>query len=185
MVYSFLVSSQNDNKLCYWEPYIALADKDRCNGEIRVQENENIDLVLSRVTEELLFQEEVKSLVIDQSSKVSMDPLCGTLSLSKDQLNCKFPCNVIWETCFKCCFMLVIDKNENIALAENILKLIIRYATNIFNMIEEHEKQIRLYPERMTAVLHIFLPSGKLIFMNHRVVKQFEKDLDKILSERK
>lgn len=38
--------------------------------------------------------------------------------------------------------MLVIDKNENIALAENILKLIIRYATNIFNMIEENEKQV-------------------------------------------
>ena len=39
-----------------------------------------------------------------------------------------------------------------------------------------------LKPEKVTAILHQFLPNGQLIFMNHKVVAQYKKQLEKLLS---
>ena len=42
--------------------------------------------------------------------------------------------------------------------------------------------QLMLKPEKATAILHQFLPNGQLIFMNHKVVAQYKKQLEKLLS---
>ena len=42
--------------------------------------------------------------------------------------------------------------------------------------------QVTLKAEKMTAILHQFLPNGQLQFMNHKVVAQYEKQLEKILA---
>ena len=38
--------------------------------------------------------------------------------------------------------------------------------------------------EWLSAVLHLFLPNGQLVFMNHKLIKQLEKQLDSILSSK-
>lgn len=42
--------------------------------------------------------------------------------------------------------------------------------------------QIMLKAEKVTAILHQFLPNGQLLFLNHRAIIQYEKRLEKLLS---
>ena len=42
--------------------------------------------------------------------------------------------------------------------------------------------QIMLKGEKLSAILHVFLPNGQLLFINHKLMKQLEKNLDNILS---
>ncbi len=42
--------------------------------------------------------------------------------------------------------------------------------------------QIMLKAEKATAVLHLFLPNGQLQFMNHKVLAQNEKQLEKLIT---
>ena len=42
--------------------------------------------------------------------------------------------------------------------------------------------QIMLKAEKVTAILHQFLPNGQLLFLNHKVVMQYEKQLERLLA---
>ena len=42
--------------------------------------------------------------------------------------------------------------------------------------------QIMLKAEKVTAILHQFLPNGQLLFLNHKVVMQYEKQLERLLT---
>ena len=42
--------------------------------------------------------------------------------------------------------------------------------------------QIMLKAEKTAAILHHFLPSGQLLFMNHKLVAQCERQLEKTLA---
>lgn len=39
-----------------------------------------------------------------------------------------------------------------------------------------------LKAEKVTAVVHLFLPNGQLQFMNHKVIAQQEKQLEKLIA---
>lgn len=68
--------------------------------------------------------------------------------------------------CFSCCFILVLSSHENVALAEFVLGQIIHYAINIFNMVEEQEKQVNV----MLVCLYLCLLIGLTLKKNGRSV---------------
>ncbi len=43
--------------------------------------------------------------------------------------------------------------------------------------------QVLLKAERISTILQIVLPNGQLNFMNHKVIRQIEKQVDSILSK--
>ena len=42
--------------------------------------------------------------------------------------------------------------------------------------------QLMLKAEKATIILHQFLPNGQLIFMNHKVIAQYKKQLEKLVT---
>ncbi|XP_057309450.1 AP-5 complex subunit sigma-1-like isoform X3 [Hydractinia symbiolongicarpus] len=143
---------------------------------VSTKEKEILSFIMARVQTEYIFRKQVGNK--EQSIET------GIFKVSKNELFSS-SCNVQWQACYGCAFVMLMSVSENVTLAEHVLAMIVGYATNIFNMVEEGYNQLIAYPDKMVALLHVFLPSGQLIFMNHRLVKQFEKDLDKILSEKK
>ena len=36
--------------------------------------------------------------------------------------------------------------------------------------------------EKVSTILHVLLPNGQLLFMNHKLIKQFERKIENILT---
>ena len=81
-----------------------------------------------------------------------------------------------------CAFVMLLSSGDNVPLGELVLSHVCGYVTSTLNMAEEGVRDVVAHPEKVTAVTHVFLPAGQLLVMNHRVVKQLEKDLEKILA---
>ena len=87
---------------------------------------------------------------------------------------------VVWLGAGNTGFSLICEKSENRMLAENVLKVIIRF-------LQEHTRllntptEARMKSDRIALILSRFLPCGTLIFMNHRVVRQLEKEVDTLM----
>ncbi|XP_046864984.1 AP-5 complex subunit sigma-1-like [Xenia sp. Carnegie-2017] len=84
---------------------------------------------------------------------------------------------VIWKVQKSCGMGMICERYENRIMAEAILVKILKFAQQHCNLLERPHEVV-LKPDRMEAVLHHFLPSGQLLFMNHRVVRQLEKELN-------
>ena len=88
---------------------------------------------------------------------------------------------VVWKVTNGIAYALICYISENLSLAENVLEVLIR-------VILEHSSQdmtapkVLLEAEKVTGILHVFLPSGTLMFMNHKIVRHLEKDVEAILS---
>lgn len=84
---------------------------------------------------------------------------------------------VVWLAALNCAFSLICDENENRMVAESVLKLLIKYSQDYCRILGEPNNALTR-PERIALIENQFLPNGKLLFMNHRVVRQFEKELE-------
>ncbi len=74
-------------------------------------------------------------------------------------------------------FTFVCDKHENRQQAESVLKLLARYLQEHAQALTTPEN-IMLKSDRVATVVHYFLPCGRLLFMNHTMIKQIEKDME-------
>ncbi|XP_072025754.1 AP-5 complex subunit sigma-1-like [Amphiura filiformis] len=74
-------------------------------------------------------------------------------------------------------FTFVCDKHENRQQAEAVLKLLARYLQEYTQALTLPEN-VLLKSDRVATVVHYFLPCGRLLFMNHTVIKQLEKDME-------
>lgn len=83
---------------------------------------------------------------------------------------------VVWLAALNCAFSLICDENENRVVAENVLKLLIKYLQDYCRILGEPNNALAR-PDRVALIENQFLPNGKLLFMNHRVIRQFEKEL--------
>ena len=87
---------------------------------------------------------------------------------------------VLWMGALNTGFCLVCHKNENRLLAEKLLKLWIKNLQEhcrVFN----HPTEILTKPDRVSMVIDQLLPSGTLLFLTHRAIRQFEKELERKL----
>ena len=75
---------------------------------------------------------------------------------------------------------LVCEKSENRPLAESTLKLLARFLQDYVQAITQ-PVELLTKGDRVAIIVHQFLPSGRLLFMNYAVIKQLEKDMDNLL----
>ncbi|XP_075532659.1 uncharacterized protein LOC142565927 [Dermacentor variabilis] len=87
---------------------------------------------------------------------------------------------VVWHSFGDCCFVAICDETENVGLAEYCLKLIIQSVSAhiIFLTPAELNAKIGL----LRAIVELYMPSGRLLFMNQGIVKQYEQMLHKLVS---
>ena len=83
----------------------------------------------------------------------------------------------VWLAALNCAFVLVCKKHENRLVAESVLKLVIKHLVGHLRVLTQ-PTEVVLKPDKVTLVLRQFLPAGQLLPMNHRVIRQFEKELD-------
>lgn len=88
---------------------------------------------------------------------------------------------VLWRGLANCGFALICEKDENRLVAENILNLIIRHLQEYCQIILQPSEAI-LKADKVTAIIHHFLPEGQLLFMNNRFLRQVEKDLEQVMN---
>jgi hypothetical protein len=74
------------------------------------------------------------------------------------------------------------EPDENRVLAESVMNLIIRLVDVHVKKQDEAPAQILVKVDRIAAIAHVFLPNGQLQFMNHRVVEQYQKELEILLA---
>lgn len=87
------------------------------------------------------------------------------------------PKTAVWLGALNCAFVLLCDAHENRALAEHVLKVLVKHLhehCRVFHQPADVTNRV----DRVALVLNQFLPGGQLLVMNHRLLRQFEKELD-------
>lgn len=87
---------------------------------------------------------------------------------------------VVWHSFGDCCFVAICDESENVGLAAYGLKLIIQSVSAhiIFLTPAELNAKIGL----LRGIVELYMPSGRLLFVNQSTVKQYEQMLHKLVS---
>ena len=88
---------------------------------------------------------------------------------------------VVWMGAGNTGFALICNKGENRVLAELVLKLLVRYLQEYLRVLHQ-PAEASLKAERVCVILTKVLPEGALVFMNHRVVRGMERELEIALS---
>ncbi|XP_054766460.2 AP-5 complex subunit sigma-1-like [Lytechinus pictus] len=150
--------------------------------EMRTLRKEQMALVARQVQSEFSFQKAVSERVTYSDGLSSgQDDLLRDAELGMFRLAAGDPFKTekiaVWLGVGKTGFILVCETHENRLQVENQLRLLVKN-------LQEHVKAVRQPTEvlekgdRVMEVLHHFLPSGRIIFMNHALIKQTEKELD-------
>ena len=114
-----------------------------------------------------------------QNEDILPDFELGFLRLPADELYHREKV-AVWLCAANCGFSLVCHKHENRVVAENVLKLIIKYLQEHLRILNQPTESLRK-GDRVELVLGKFLPRGQLLFLNSRVVRQYEKELDSVM----
>ncbi|XP_076449205.1 AP-5 complex subunit sigma-1-like [Babylonia areolata] len=88
--------------------------------------------------------------------------------------------HVTWMGAALAGFILLCESCENRVLCGQVLKLIVRFLQEHVRVLN-HPSEIVNRLERVSEVLERVLPDGNLLFMNHRVVRQIEKELETVM----
>ncbi|XP_076102465.1 AP-5 complex subunit sigma-1-like [Mytilus galloprovincialis] len=88
----------------------------------------------------------------------------------------------VWLGAGYTCFTLICEKTENRMLAETVLKTLIRFLQQHVGLLTSPTEACTK-PERISVILDKFLPQGNLLFMNHRVIRQLEKETESIIKQ--
>ncbi|XP_078410642.1 AP-5 complex subunit sigma-1 [Cetorhinus maximus] len=84
---------------------------------------------------------------------------------------------VVWMAVLSLGFALICDPCENLMLAENTLRLMVKYFTEYLKLLIQGNDLV-LKPDRIEAILNTFLPHGQLMFLNCCFVQSLEKELN-------
>ncbi|XP_070539762.1 AP-5 complex subunit sigma-1-like [Ptychodera flava] len=157
-------------------------------SELRAVRKEQLDIVARQVQSEFSFRRAVSSRTYEQEMQIlSSDESSLPFEKGVFRLRAGDPFTtervVVWAGTANCAFNLVCDKNENRIQAETVLSTIIRHLQEYLKVIAQPTAALTK-PDRITAILHQFLPHGQILFMNHRVVRQFEKEMETFLTGR-
>ncbi|XP_043556886.1 AP-5 complex subunit sigma-1 [Chiloscyllium plagiosum] len=84
---------------------------------------------------------------------------------------------VVWAAVLSLGFALICDPHENLMLAENTLKMIVKYFMQHLNLLVQGNDVV-LKTDRIEAILNTFLPHGQLMFLNCCFIQSLEKELN-------
>ncbi|XP_043931972.1 AP-5 complex subunit sigma-1-like [Protopterus annectens] len=75
---------------------------------------------------------------------------------------------VLWFGIQSVGFALVCDPYENLMLAENSLKMVVKYLLEYLRLLSQGSDMLKA--DKIEIILNKFLPCGQLLFINHRFV---------------
>jgi hypothetical protein len=84
---------------------------------------------------------------------------------------------IVWHGVPGLGFVLVCSKSENYVQAHNILDLIIQQLEKHLQFLTNPVMALTIV-ETVALIVNQFLPGGQLLFVNSRLVRQFEKQLE-------
>ncbi|XP_033126486.1 AP-5 complex subunit sigma-1-like [Anneissia japonica] len=152
----------------------------------RVERKEQMSLVAKQVQSEFSFRKTVLGCTVEDDMRRHSieDPSgntvtgCFRLSAGEPFVTEKI---VVWQGLGNFGLSLVCEKHENRLQAEAVLKLLARYSQEHMKALDQPHETL-LKADKMAAIVHHILPQGRLLFMNHTVTRQLEKELENMIS---
>lgn len=90
--------------------------------------------------------------------------------------------HVVWSGALgTCCAVLVLESEENRLLAESCLETIFRLV-QMYCRVLNNPREVQLKPDYVMVILKHFLPGGRMTFSSGRLLRQFEKELEKSIN---
>lgn len=77
---------------------------------------------------------------------------------------------------------MICELDENRLLAEIVMTTITRLIREHVTTGEQKNAEILLKVDKAAAIVHHFLPCGQLLFMNHKLIAQYERQLERTLA---
>ena len=87
---------------------------------------------------------------------------------------------VVWHSTPGLGFVLLCNRQDNNVQAHNVLSIIIQQLEKHLQFVSNPALALTVV-ETVGLIVNQFLPSGQLLFMNSRLVRQFEKQLERDL----
>jgi AP-5 complex subunit sigma-1 len=196
MVHSFLIHTilPGDCKILYsydFSPIFCAVNDNTgtCESadDVRTKRWEVLHQVAREVQSQYSFQSSVSGKSYEEDlQRISNEGTIPTLELGYHRLkNCvdtELDFNseekvVTWMAALNCAFVMIMDPLENRLNAECVLKMLIAQLHSrcqVFLRPNEISNKIEI----IDHIIEQFVPAGTLLFMNHRVIRQFEKELD-------
>ncbi|XP_057557961.1 AP-5 complex subunit sigma-1 isoform X2 [Hippopotamus amphibius kiboko] len=118
--------------------------------------------------------------VVDLQPQSSDDPVplheapCGAFRLTAGD-PFQEPRTVVWLGMLSLGFVLVLNAHENLLLAENTLRLLVRLLLDHLRLLVPGANLL-LRADRIEGILACFLPHGQLLFLNDQFVHGLEKE---------
>lgn len=109
------------------------------------------------------------------------DAPCGVFRLPPGDPFCENK-TVLWLGVLSLGFALVCDPQENLMLAENTLRLVVKYLLEHLKLLNQGSDVV-LKADKTEIILSKFLPHGQLLFLNDQFVQGLEKELGACLSK--
>ncbi|XP_067656947.1 AP-5 complex subunit sigma-1-like [Haliotis asinina] len=187
MVYTFIINTllPGSSKIIYYKhfvPYdVDIVDESTTAADVRTGRRKRRQEIADMVHSEYQFRRSVANRSVEEDVlRLGNDDTLPDLETGHILLDCDSEQFVTWMGAGYTGFALVCDKTENRLLAESVLRLLIRYLQEHVRVLTQ-VTDIGLRTDRVGLVLSRFLPQGTLLFMNNRVVRQFEKELDTLM----
>ncbi|KAK3585482.1 hypothetical protein CHS0354_003330 [Potamilus streckersoni] len=192
MVYAFIIHTllPGPCRVLFYQMY---GQDDECDSknelqrtsELKATRKAQIEQVASQVHSEYQFRRAVANRTVEEDIQtLANDDTLPEFELGFIRLLEGEPFEqtriAVWLGAGNTGFTLVCHETENRVLAENILKLIIRCLQEHVRILSQPAETF-LKVDKVCLVLSRFLPEGSLLFMNHRVIRGLEKELETLI----
>ncbi|XP_071827409.1 AP-5 complex subunit sigma-1-like [Apostichopus japonicus] len=194
MVYSFLISSfgeagskSGEGEVIFTSTY---GQEDWClemssnepKGEVlRGLNKEQLRLVTERVQSEYEFQQRTFDIprLYDGAYFENLpkeDSIQKGIFRFQQQEVFANDKTIVWQMKHKLGFILILEKSENTLQAQTALNMIVK-TIDEYVKLPTQEIDILLKPDKVTSILNVLLPSGRILFTNSLLTKQLEREL--------
>ncbi|XP_033756895.1 AP-5 complex subunit sigma-1-like [Pecten maximus] len=151
------------------------------DSDLRTVRKQTIQEVASEVHSEYQFRRAVSNRTVEQDmQRLSNEDTLPEMEQGFLRLPETDNKIAVWQGTGNTCCTLVCNETENRMLAENVLKLLLRFLQEHLRLIHQPVEVVNK-PDKVAIVINRFLPSGQLLFMNHRMVRQLEKEMDTMM----
>ncbi|KAL8606258.1 hypothetical protein ACOMHN_039794 [Nucella lapillus] len=152
----------------------------------RVAERVHSEYDFRRETNNLTQEEDIQRLNNDDTLpefemgyfRVQTPLLTSSTQAEKDSAQ-SFQ-HVTWMGAALAGFILLCEPCENRVVSGQVLRLLVRFLQEHVRVLNQPSDIVNRI-ERISEVMERVLPDGNLLFMNNRVVRQMEKDLETVM----
>ncbi|XP_060075516.1 AP-5 complex subunit sigma-1-like [Ylistrum balloti] len=151
------------------------------DSDFRILRKQKIQEVASEVHSEYQFRRAVSNRTVEQDlQRLNNEDTLPEMEHGFLRLPAMDSMIAVWQGTGNTCCTLVCSETENRMLAENVLKLLLRFLQEHLRLLHQPVEVVNK-PDKVAIVLNRFLPNGQLLFMNHRMVRQLEKEMDTLM----